>query len=277
MRDNSEWLQLVVAKLNQLHMNGSDFFDERWVFGWDDTLNKTDNFKNISREERALNTLTQAGILKTRSDENWYRNQVLEAQEELEIAKSLNPGIPKEWTNTVWGDWNTTDPAHREYDNIWFLDGFDYDRFLQFCETHGFDPGAPSPLQKTRSQSAAATEDGRMANIFLVQRTLKLNYGSVTYTLKSFDSTKRFNYFLAKFLLARPDEWVSKDNLGTHFRTIRSKAKDWPKLMGFTGGLKDIFLSVSTKDQTIMLHPRKSLTPDEAEILKRLVNTLKPR
>ncbi len=147
MADNNECLQLVVTKLNALYMNGTDFFDERWVFEWDEKLSKADNFKNASREERALNTLTNAGVIETRSDENWYRNQVIDAQEELEIAKSVNPNIPKEWTNTVWGDWHETDPAHREYDNIWFIDKFDYDRFIKFCETHGFKSNSTETKQ----------------------------------------------------------------------------------------------------------------------------------
>lgn len=147
MTDNNEWLQLVVKKLNALYMNGSDFFDERWVFEWDNQLSKTDNFKNANREERALNTLTNAGVIEARSGENWYRNQVIDAQEELEIAKSVNPSIPKEWTNTVWGDWHETDPAHREYDNIWFIDRFDYGRFKEFCETHGLNPSVKKTVQ----------------------------------------------------------------------------------------------------------------------------------
>lgn len=119
-------------------------------------------------------------------------------------------------------------------------------------------------------------EDGEhITNLSLVQKTLKLNVIGVTLTLKRFDSTKRFNYNLAKLLLARPDEWVKKEDLGPAFKTIGSKVKDWPKLLGLTGELKDIFISINTKEQTIMLNPRKSITPDEAAILQRLVNTSK--
>jgi hypothetical protein len=58
---------------------------------------------------------------------------------------------------------------------------------------------------------------------------------------------------------------------------MSSKIKDWPKLMGFTGELKDIFFNVSTKEQKIMFNQKKSLTSDEAEILKKLVNILKAK
>jgi hypothetical protein len=146
MTDNNKWLQRVVFKLNNLFLDGSDFDDRRWIFDWDDKLTTKENLDNCGGEDRALETLRQAKVIKARCDENWYRNQVIQAQEELEIAKSLNPNIPKWQRNTVWGDWETTDPAHKEYDYLWFSDGFDYDRFKTFCETHGIKPD-----EKTRS------------------------------------------------------------------------------------------------------------------------------
>ncbi len=275
MADNNKWLQRVVFKLNNLFLDGSDFDDRRWVFDWDNKLSSNENLDNVADEDRAVETLTQAGVLKTRSDENWYRNQVLQAQEELEIAKSFNSNIPKEWTNTVWGDWNTTDPAHREYDWLRFLDSFDHDRFIQFCESHGFNPNE-NPMPRLVMETTGLNGN-HIAKIFLVQQSLKLSYLGITLTIKRFDSRKRFNYHLVKYLLVRPDEWVKKDDLGTHFKTIRSKAKDWPKLMGFTGEIKDIFVSVNTKEQTIMLNPHKSLNSSEAAIIERLVNTVKPK
>jgi hypothetical protein len=128
-----------------------------------------------------------------------------------------------------------------------------------------------TPVHTLDAQSTQEN-GGQIAKLSLAQKSLKLNFNGVTHTLKHFDSTKRFNYKLVKFLLDRPDEWVSQNDLA-HFR-MRSKVKDWPKLMGFTGELKDIFIDVDTKEQKIMLNPQKSLTPDEAEILKRFVNTL---
>lgn len=138
MADNNKWLKRVVIKLNQLHMSGSEFYDVRWVFDWDDKLSSKDNLDNVSDEDRAIETLVQAKILKTRSDENWFRNQVLEAQGRLDMEKTFNSEVPKDAVNTVWGNWNTTDSAHREYDWLRFIDGFDYDCFMQFCETNSF-------------------------------------------------------------------------------------------------------------------------------------------
>jgi hypothetical protein len=122
MADNTEWLQIVVSKLHRLHMNGSDFVEELWEFDWDEKLSKTDNFKNIRLEERALTTLTQAGAIHTIWKENFYRDQHWESMER------------HGWS--MWSNWDTADPALRLYDNIWYVVGFDYDRFVQFCNAH---------------------------------------------------------------------------------------------------------------------------------------------
>lgn len=132
-------------------------------------------------------------------------------------------------------------------------------------------------LEQSQSEDTNSTqtveEDGdHIAKLSMVQKVVKLKLDGITYTFKRFDSTKRFNYKLMKYLLDRPDEWVYANELARH--RIRSKVKDWPKLAGFIGELKDIFFDVDSKEQKIMLNPKKSLTPDEAEILKNLVKTL---
>lgn len=125
MADYKEWLQRVVVKLNELHLNGFDFQDVyRWVFDWEDKLSVKENLLNVQDEDRALTTLKQAGVIHGISKDNFYREQ-----QEESLARHG-------WG--MWGDWDTTDPAHREYDYMWFVDGFNYDRFLKFCEIHGF-------------------------------------------------------------------------------------------------------------------------------------------
>lgn len=135
-------------------------------------------------------------------------------------------------------------------------------------------------LEQTTSEDTTSTqstqENGRqLAKLSLNKKVLNLNFGGTTYMLKRFASTKRFNYKLMQYILDRPDEWVSENRFESY--KMSSKIKDWPKLMGFTGEVKDIFFNVSTKEQKIMLSPYKSLAPDEAEILKKLVNTLKAK
>lgn len=264
MTDNKAWLRRVTLKLNELHLNGVDFRDvHRWIFDWNENLTSKENLDNVSDEDRALTTLKQAGVIGGISKDNFYREQ-----QEWQLA---DKGYG------MWSDWDTTDPAHREYDYIWFVDWFDYDRFQKFCETHGFNPNETQtePLDTNVIQNNETTrpDSEQIAKIHLAQKTLKLNLNGITYTLKHLNSKKGFNYNLAKKLLDNPDEWVSKDDMGSYYSYIRSKAKDWPKQMGFTGKLKDIFISVNTKDQKIMLNPYRSLTPNEAEIIRSLVKT----
>ncbi|MCX6729824.1 MAG: hypothetical protein NTV95_04285 [Candidatus Saccharibacteria bacterium] len=146
MTDNSDWLQRVVVKLYQLHMSGSDFVEELWEFDWNDKLSKTDNFKNIAREERALTTLTQVGAIQTIWKENFYRDQHWESMER------------HGWS--MWSNWDTADPALRLYDNIWYVVGFDYDRFRQFCEAHGFT--LAKSVEATKKQSIRLVDASRI-------------------------------------------------------------------------------------------------------------------
>ncbi|MDQ5886644.1 MAG: hypothetical protein QG628_1041 [Patescibacteria group bacterium] len=175
MADNNEWLQRVAFKLNQLHMNGSDFVEELWLFDWDDNLSKADNFKNIGHEERALTTLTQVGAIQTIWKENFYRDQHWESMER------------HGWS--MWNNWDTADPALKLYDNIWYVVGFDYKSFMKFCETRRFDPDEnPMPRQIVESNGSDSND---VAKIYLAQKTLKLTYKGVTRTLKRFNSKKR--------------------------------------------------------------------------------------
>lgn len=144
MADNNEWLQRVVVKLNQVFMDGSNFFEERWIFDWDDKLSNTDNFKNIQKEERALSTLNGAKVISVTHKDNFYRDQ----QEESLALHGRG----------MWTDFEGADPALRLYDYIWYLWEFDYDRFQQFCETHGLKPNAPKPMQTNNQKSTANDE-----------------------------------------------------------------------------------------------------------------------
>lgn len=144
MADNTKWLQRVVFKLNELHLSGFDFQDVyRWIFDWDDKLSSKENLENVRDEDRALTTLKQAGVIHGISKDNFYREQ----QEWQLVDKGFG----------MWSDWDTTDPAHREYDYIWFVDGFDYDRFREFCETHGF---RLSPTRVKQLKSTKHNEGG---------------------------------------------------------------------------------------------------------------------
>lgn len=128
MADNNKWIHRVLFKLNELFLNGSDFDDRRWIFDWDENLKKSTNLDNVWNEDRALETLTKAGVIKSRSLVNRYREEVLSS---IELHGK---------NATVYGDWNTTDPAHREYEYERWIDAFNYKNFQRFCELHGFNP-----------------------------------------------------------------------------------------------------------------------------------------
>ncbi len=148
MADNTHWLRRVLFKLNELFLEGSDFNDRRWIFDWSENTSLSSNLQNVYNEDRALETLTQANVIESRSIENFYRNQKLDADEELEIQKQLNPHIPDDYENTVWGDWHTTDAARREYDWLRLLDKFHYDNFLHFCALNGFNPSSAGVIAR---------------------------------------------------------------------------------------------------------------------------------
>lgn len=156
MTDNTKWLQRVVFKLNELHLSGFDFQDVyRWIFDWDDKLSSKENLENVRDEDRALTTLKQAGVIHGISKDNFYREQ--------QVWQLADKGFG------MWSDWDTTDPAHREYDYIWFVDGFDYDRFIKFCEDHGF------PLSSKDTRQHKSTKHKGSATLTLEPNSITLH------------------------------------------------------------------------------------------------------
>jgi hypothetical protein len=81
MASNDKWIKRVLIKLNELFLEGSDFNDRRWMFDWDDKLSTDKNLENVWNEDRALETLTKAEVVKSRSLDNRYRNEVLNSIE----------------------------------------------------------------------------------------------------------------------------------------------------------------------------------------------------
>ena len=133
------WLDVVATKLYKNIHSGMDFEhnEHRWVFDWDNSLTTDENLANVAAEDKALVALKQVGAIKSGSKPNYFRN------EQLETIERLGRG--------AWGDkWEKTDPAHREYDYIRFIDDVDYDRLIGFCEEHGIDykgDGIPATLE----------------------------------------------------------------------------------------------------------------------------------
>lgn len=165
MGDNNEWLQRVVVKLNELHLNGFDFQDvHRWIFDWEDKLTSKENLENVRDEDRALTTIKQAGVISGISKDNFYREQ-----QEWQLA---DKGFG------MWSDWDTTDPAHREYDYIWFVDGFDYDRFKEFCESHGLNPNVKRTIQLKNVKFATSNELSKPEPNSIAMHSLEIRHYS---------------------------------------------------------------------------------------------------
>lgn len=256
MASNDKGIERVLFKLNELFLDGSDFDDRRWIFDWDDNLSRKQNLDNVSDEDRAIETLTQAGIIVTRSLENYYRDQQLRANEELEIAKSLNPNIPSYATNTLSSNWNSTDPAHREYDWLRMLDGFNYEKFQRFCELHSFNPssnGTIATLEIVSGVTPVVEVEGRRYNL------PTLSAGSITQEIIAYASK-------------RLDTLLQLDDLRKNVHATQLTAKDanikqFFKKNVFSKTLAS-FAVISSK--SFMLKRQALITPSELEAIRKI-------
>lgn len=138
MTGNNKQIKRVLDKLNTQYLQGSDFDDRRWVFDWDDDLSLDDNLSNIIDEDNALQTLTSSGVIKSRLIPNRYRSDQLD--------KFIDPRFSHlpEHERVLYGDWYDTDPAHREWDWIRTLDGFNYEKFSRQSQVFGYTPSVTS-------------------------------------------------------------------------------------------------------------------------------------
>ena len=115
------------------------------------------------------------------------------------------------------------------------------------------------------------SRDKNIAEISLNKssKTVRISYNGVSKNLKTFKSSKKINYLFLSNLLNNPDEPLNRLLLGVSKHS--TKVKDLPKTAGFTGELKNIFFDIDSKNQTLALHPKKSLTPEEAETINSFV------
>lgn len=102
-------------------------------------------------------------------------------------------------------------------------------------------------------------------------KTIRLTVFNKTVDVKRFNSKSSANYKIFAYLYNHPNEAFGRKELGLGLRG--TVVKDIPKTMGFNGSLKNIFFTLNTKEQTLMLHPEKTLTKQEIEILKDVVNS----
>lgn len=256
MASNKQWIERVLFKLNELFLEGSDFEDRRWIFDWDDKLSKKQNLSNVADEDRAIETLTQAGVIVTRSIDNYYRNQQLRVNEELEMAKFFNPNVPDYATNTVSSDWNSTDPAHREYDWLRLIDRFNYEKFQRFCELHGFNPSTNGTIARL----AIISDVTPVVDVANKRYTLPtLSAGSVTQEIIAYAS-KHFDTLLEI-------DAIHKNVHAIQLTTKNANLKQFFRKNIFSGALAS-FADISSK--SFMLKSQALITPSELEAIRQL-------
>lgn len=256
MASNKQWIERVLFKLNELFLEGSDFEDRRWIFDWGDKLSKKQNLENVADEDRAIETLTQAGVIVTRSIDNHYRGQQLRANEELEMAKFFNPNVPSHATNTLSSDWNSTDQAHREYDWLRLLDGFNYEKFQRFCELHGFNPSTNGTIAKLEiiSDVTPVVEVAGKRYTLPTLSTAGVPQKIIAYASKHFDT-----------LLEIDD--LRENVHATQLTAKGANIKQSFRKNIFSGELAS-FADISSK--SFMLKSQALITPSELEAIRKL-------
>ncbi len=246
MANNTTWINRVLFKLNELFLEGHDFEDRRWRFDWEEALSTEVNLQNVWDEDRALETLTKAGVIKSRSLENRYRSQQLDY---FEVHGN---------DQLLYGDWYKTDPAHREYEYERWLDGFEYSNFQRFCELHGFNPTTHGVSAEIEI-SSGSTPSVRVGND--TYRLQSLVDGSVPQAVISY-ACKNFNQEISlkelQFSLKNVQLQKNTANLNQYFR----------KNVFGEGNALSMFAEVRSK--SIMLKSRALLTPSELVIIQKL-------
>ncbi len=183
--DTQYWLRRVTVKLYKDFMAGMDFEhnEHRWIFDWDKNLTTEENLMKVTAENKALILLAQVGVIQSSAKANYFRDQQWEGWNRF----------GKE-SGGMWGDerWEQTDPAHREYDYIRYIDNLDYDKFIRFCTEHGInykEEGVVATLTITE-QKPSIRADGKEYSLKVLQAGLPLeiieqaiahSYESVTF------------------------------------------------------------------------------------------------
>src|SRR5690606_17301101 len=63
MTDDIYWIKIVLRKLYKLHLKDVNPLGYWWACEWDDYLSKDENLENCNDEIKALNALSNAGVV----------------------------------------------------------------------------------------------------------------------------------------------------------------------------------------------------------------------
>ncbi|WP_041191201.1 hypothetical protein [Candidatus Saccharimonas aalborgensis] len=240
MNENARfWLDVVATKLYRDIHSGMDFEhnEHRWIFDWDDSLNTDENLANVAAEDKALMALKQVGAIKSGSKPNYFRDQQLEAMENLGRG--------------AWGDkWDKTDQAHREYDYIRFIDDVDYDKFIGFCEEHGINykgDGIPATLEIV-NQTPIVRAKGKTYTLKTLSTGSTLDIIELIYAKRHFNEPTTFDDL--RRWLNKPDAFSERKQLTQIYRN------DSPF---HSGNVLSPFADITAKTFTLKNRPQLTL------------------
>jgi hypothetical protein len=239
------WLNRVAIKLHQLYFSGIDFkLDEgRWLFDWNEDLATEANLQNVAAEDKALTIFTQTGVIKSTHKDNFYLSQQLES-----FADPLRGHV-------IWGSWDKFDAPKREYDYLRFIDGLDWDKFLEFCGEYGL----------------SYKEDAVPATLEIKNQVPIVHVGERTYTLKTLQDGSTLDAIQAAYDHADEsfgfDElrrWTKKPfEAKTRFTDIFRKNKN-----EFSNGMVlNPFVNITTK--SFRLNKKALLTPAQLSAIQK--------
>ena len=250
MTSNNKWIERVLFKLNELFIDGSDFNDRLWVFDWNSALTTEQNLENVCNEDYAIETITQANVINSRSLPNRRREEQLERFEDPRFSRL------EEKDKLIYGDWYDVQPALRNYDYMRTLDKFNYDNFISFCKQINYAPS---------NKDIAAVlelEDGLTPVVHVngsEYRFLSLINGSVTQKISEY-AADNFNKQCTLDELKKRLSLKQLSEKGANLKQMFKK-----NIFSENGTLKYF---VSIYPNSIRFQQQASLTPEELESIK---------
>lgn len=195
---------------------------------------------NVAAEDKALITLTQIGAIRSSSKSNYFRDQNQEAIEKFGRG--------------MWGDrWDKTDPAHREYDYIRWIDGLDFNRFVEFCSENDIN----------------YKEESALATLEIVNEAPAVHVGDATYILKTLQSgttldiiRTAYDHADVRFGFDELRRWTGKGF------TEQKRFTDIFRKNEFSKN-KELHPFVDITAQTFMLKKQTHLTPSQLALIQK--------
>lgn len=238
---------LVATKLYKAFLAGTEYGvnQPRWVFTWDKDLPIAENLVNVVAEDKALNTLTIAGIIDSESLNNTYRDMLIKYPEEP---------APTGYSS-VLGDLDNPAPDLLEYDRFRFIYSFNYEKFLQFCSEHDLN----------------YKDDTILAKLEIINQIPVVHVRNYSFKLKSLQAGSTLDIIQAasdhkdiRFGFIQLHQWTGKSFASqARFSSIFRKGKN----VFCENGLLSPFAEITP--QTFQLKEHANLTPSQFSAIKK--------